>query len=188
MKAQQHNTFFCGVRSSCAPDASYIIFDGTLSNPIVGMSYIYQVLVHIIFFTRFYFPASGQAVVTGVVPSPPRFLPSIFVAHRGQIPLLVDFSSSIDNSRFRAFGKSICAQEKVPTNLYECALGGIRTHKNYLYQARGQPDTPPGRPAYINTRYQVHVFVQYMSAIMGLLIGFCPLQFVRRLGKKKIGG
>ena len=26
-----------------------------------------------------YFPASGQAVVTGVVPSPPRFLPSIFL-------------------------------------------------------------------------------------------------------------
>ena len=27
---------------------------------------------------------SGQAVVTGVIPSPPRFLPSIFVAHRVQ--------------------------------------------------------------------------------------------------------
>ena len=31
-----------------------------------------------------YFPASGQAVVTGVVLSPPRFLPSIFIAHRVQ--------------------------------------------------------------------------------------------------------
>ena len=30
---------------------------------------------------QFYVPASGQAVVTGVVPSPPRFLPSIFIAH-----------------------------------------------------------------------------------------------------------
>ena len=36
------------------------------------------------FFAHFYFPASGQAVVTGVVPSPPRFLPSIFIAHRVQ--------------------------------------------------------------------------------------------------------
>ena len=35
-------------------------------------------------FSRFYFPASGQAVVTGVVPSFPRFLPSIFIAHRVQ--------------------------------------------------------------------------------------------------------
>ena len=32
----------------------------------------------IFFFSRFYLPASGQAVVISVVPSPPRFLPSIF--------------------------------------------------------------------------------------------------------------
>ena len=36
------------------------------------------------FFSHFYFTASGQAVVTGVVPSSPRFLPSIFIAHRVQ--------------------------------------------------------------------------------------------------------
>ena len=36
------------------------------------------------FFAHFYFPPSGQAVVTGVVPSPPRFLPSIIIAHRVQ--------------------------------------------------------------------------------------------------------
>ena len=36
------------------------------------------------FFLHFYFPASGQAVVTGVVPFSPRFLPSIFIAHRVQ--------------------------------------------------------------------------------------------------------
>ena len=35
-------------------------------------------------FSHFYLPASGQAVVTGVVPSSPRFLPSIFIAHRVQ--------------------------------------------------------------------------------------------------------
>ena len=34
------------------------------------------------FFSLFYFPDSGQAVVTGVVPSTPRFLPSIFIAQR----------------------------------------------------------------------------------------------------------
>ena len=36
------------------------------------------------FFAHFHFPGSGQAVVTGVIPSPPRFLPSIFIAHRVQ--------------------------------------------------------------------------------------------------------
>ena len=38
----------------------------------------------LLFFTHIYFPASGQAVVTGVVPSPPRFLPSVFIGHRVQ--------------------------------------------------------------------------------------------------------
>ena len=36
------------------------------------------------FLAHFHFPASGQAVVTGVIPSPPRFLPTIFIAHRVQ--------------------------------------------------------------------------------------------------------
>ena len=36
------------------------------------------------FYAHFHFPASGQAVVTGVIPSPPQFLPSIFIAHRVQ--------------------------------------------------------------------------------------------------------
>ena len=38
----------------------------------------------IFFFSHIYVPASGQAVVTGVVPPPPRSLPSIFIAHRVQ--------------------------------------------------------------------------------------------------------
>ena len=37
-----------------------------------------------VFFAHFCFPAPGQDVVTGVVPSPPRFLPPIFIAHRVQ--------------------------------------------------------------------------------------------------------
>ena len=43
-----------------------------------------RVPVLLFFFSHFYFPASGQAVVTGVVPSPPRFLPTVFIAHRVQ--------------------------------------------------------------------------------------------------------
>ena len=38
----------------------------------------------ILFFSHFYFPARGQAVVTGVVSSAPRFLLSSFIAHRVQ--------------------------------------------------------------------------------------------------------
>ena len=36
------------------------------------------------FFAQLYSPAYGQTVVTGVVPSSLRFLPSIFIAHRVQ--------------------------------------------------------------------------------------------------------
>ena len=36
-------------------------------------------------------------------------------------------------TRSRAFRKSICAQEKVPTILYEYELGGARTHETELY-------------------------------------------------------
>ena len=47
------------------------------------------------------------------------------------------FSLSVANSRSRVFRKSICAQEEVPTNLHEYALGGARTHETDPYQARG---------------------------------------------------
>ena len=49
----------------------------TASVPTEANHYIY-------IFSHCYFPASGQAVVTRVVPSSPRFLPSIFIAHRVQ--------------------------------------------------------------------------------------------------------
>ena len=46
-------------------------------------------------------------------------LPSIFIAHKVQQPhCSSNFISSVANSRSRAFRKSICAQEKVATNLY----------------------------------------------------------------------
>ena len=38
---------------------------------------IERLFIHF-FLAHFHFPASGQAVVTGAIPSPPRFLPSIF--------------------------------------------------------------------------------------------------------------
>ena len=67
-----------------------------------------------------------------------RVLAFIFRRAQGSaIPLLVDFSSSVANSRARALRKSMCAQEKIPTKLYECALGGIRTHQTDIYHARG---------------------------------------------------
>ena len=43
-----------------------------------------KVIPLFIFFSHLYFPAFGKAVVTGVVPSPSRFLLPFFIAHRVQ--------------------------------------------------------------------------------------------------------
>ena len=87
----------------------------------------YRLYTHILvfFFAHFYF--SGQAVVTGLVPSSPcSCLQSSSRIGFSNPTVHVDFSSSaVANSRSRAFRKSIGAQETPPpTNLYECALGG----------------------------------------------------------------
>ena len=82
-----------------------------------------------------------NTVVTGVVPSPLRFLPSIFIAHRVQQSHCSSIFHRVLLTHALALSaiRSICAQERVPTNLYECALWGIRTHETdlYKYQARG---------------------------------------------------
>ena len=72
-------------------------------------------------------------------PFSPRFLPSIFIAHRVQQSHCSSIFHRVlqTHALTRAFRKSICAQEKVPTSLYEYALGRIQTHETGLYQARG---------------------------------------------------
>ena len=77
-----------------------------------------------------------QAMVTGVALTspPPLYCLHFILAHKVEHPLMVDFSSSVANSRSRVFRKSISAQDD---KLYEYALGGIRTHEADLYQARG---------------------------------------------------
>ena len=65
--------------------------------------------------------------------SPPVLAFNFYRAQGSAIPLLVDFSSNVANSRSRALRKSICAQEKVPTNLCEYGLERIRTHEKLTY-------------------------------------------------------
>ena len=59
---------------------SYIVLTTTAShkkiNNIQSFPFFY--------FLTLYFPASGKAVVTAVIPSSSRFLPSVFIAHRVQ--------------------------------------------------------------------------------------------------------
>ena len=46
---------------------------------------------------------SGQAVVTGVISSSPRYVPSIFIARRVQLSTARRLSPNVANSRSRAF-------------------------------------------------------------------------------------
>ena len=82
------------------------------------------------FLLHFYFPASEQAVVTGVVPSPPRVLPQRLsrIGFSNSI-LLVDFPSSVANSRSIALRKSLYAPEKSLQNYANMHRGGLELTK-----------------------------------------------------------
>ena len=71
--------------------------------------------------TRFYPQrSSGQAVVTGVVPSPPRYVPLIFIAHRSAFPLLVDFHRMLLTHALALSANHFLCKKK---SLRVCALG-----------------------------------------------------------------
>ena len=102
------------------------------------------------FFLHFYFLASGQAVVTGLVPSPPRFLPSIFIAHGVQQPHF----SSIFHRVFLTHALALSASQfvhkeksqRIYTSMYSA---GLELTKLTYTRLEDKPDTPPGRPATI---------------------------------------
>ena len=72
-----HATVF---HATCCP-----VLSGAINKPCHASSLRYAMPYFFFFsFSHLYFPASGQAVVTGVIPSPPRFLASISIAHRVQ--------------------------------------------------------------------------------------------------------
>ena len=95
---------------------------------------IYSVVPGIFLFLFIFFPSllhssstrrrfypqrpSGQAVVTGVVPSPPRYAPSILSRIGFSIPTARRFSSNVANSSSRAFRQSIFYARK-KSLLYE---------------------------------------------------------------------
>ena len=100
------------------------------------------------------FQSSGQVVVTGVVPSPPRFLPSISIAEASAIPQLIDVPSLLTHALALSASQLVHKESPHEFIRLDYALGEIRTHETGLpgiYQARGQPDAPPGRPASIVT-------------------------------------
>ena len=111
-----------------------------------ALVYIKYYVFFLFTFSFYFLPASGQAVVTvptGVVPSHPRFLASIFIAQRVQQSHCssIFYRVLFTLSRSCAFCKSICAQEKRPyefiCDIRVCTRGGTPTHETDL------PPSPP---------------------------------------------
>ena len=101
--------------------------------------YIY-IYIDIFFFAHFYFPASGQAVVTGVIPFPPRFLPSIFIAHRVQQSHCSSIFHRVLLTHALALSASQFVRKKKSPRIYTSMHpGGIRTHETDLYQTYKVP-------------------------------------------------
>ena len=75
-------------------------------------------LTPLFFFPHFYFSPSGQAVVTGVVPSPPRFFPSIFIAHRVQQSHCSSIFHRVLLTHTRARSASQFVHKKKPPRIY----------------------------------------------------------------------
>ena len=86
-----------GCRCGCLPHAciSYPHYSGTRRFDRIALILFFLFFLFIYFFfsiLTFYFPASGQAVVTGVVPSPPPVRAfNFYRAYGSPFPLLVDF-------------------------------------------------------------------------------------------------
>ena len=66
---------------------------------------------------RFYLQRSGQAVITGVVPSPRRYVLSLLSRIGFSVPTARRFSGNFAHSSSRAIRYSIFIQEKVPTSM-----------------------------------------------------------------------
>ena len=88
---------------------------------LIYILYTWYVFIFI-FFTHFYFAASGQAVATGVVPSPVRFL--LFIAHRVQRSHCSSIFHRVLLTHALAFRKSIlCTRKRSYEFIRVCTRG-----------------------------------------------------------------
>ena len=78
-----------------------------------------------------YFPASGQAVVTGVVSFPPRAFPSIFTAHRvQQLHCSSIFHRALQTHALSRFPQvDFCARKSPHEFIRVCTRGGFELTK-----------------------------------------------------------
>ena len=125
-----------------------------------------------------------------------QFLSRIRLSNPTARRFFIEFSTGLANSRSRAFRKSICAQEKVPTNLYEYALGGIRTHEtdflfyfSHYFPASGQAvvtGVVPSPPQFLPSIFIAHRVQQshcssiFHRVLLTHALALSASQFVRK--------
>ena len=113
--------------------------------------------IFLFFFAHIYFPASGQAVVTGVVPSPPRFMPSIFIARRVQQSRCSSIFHRVLLAHALAFSASqFVRKKKSPRICTSMHSGGSKLTK--LAYTWLEDNLIRHRGDRLHTRYQVLVY------------------------------
>ena len=132
---------------------------------IVALDYYVYTRRVLFFFTHIYFPASGQAMVTGVVPSPPRLLTSIFIAHRVQQSHCSSIFHRVLLTHALALSASQFVHKKKSQRIYTSTMhsGGFEltklTHtrlEDNLIRHRGER----------STRHQVRMHTSDNTAVM----------------------
>ena len=82
------------------------------------------------FFAHLYFPATGQAVGTGVVPSSPRFLSSFFIADRVQQSHCLSIFHRVLLTHALAFSASQFVRKKSPHEFIRACARGDSISRN----------------------------------------------------------
>ena len=111
---------------------------------------IMYLYMHIIFFFVSVLLSSFwiSCVVSGVVPSPPRYMPSVFIAHRVQhSPCSSTSHGKLQTHVFAISASPFVHMKKFPRTY---TSRGTRTHAIDLYtRISCYRSIPPGRPAYV---------------------------------------
>ena len=126
------------------------------------------IVIRFFFFSHFFFPASGQAVVTGVVPSPPRFLPPIFIAHRVQQPHCSSTFHRVLQTHALALSASQVVRKKKSPRIYTSMHPGrfeltkltcTKLEDNLIRHRGDRDDVQPYQySVHINVRQQQHMY------------------------------
>ena len=107
------------------------------------------------FLSHLYFASCGQAEVSGVVPSPPRYVPSVFIAHRVQhshcSSIFIELTHALlalSASQFVHNKKNLRSNTSVHSRGLELTQLTYSRHEDDLLYTTGVTDH-----AGINTRY-----------------------------------